>query len=100
VLWGAGAALGFPLGMSAATDDPARAAVRVSVVSSIGYTAFLAGPPLLGWLGDQVGVQRALLFVVAAVLLGAVVASATNRRTTPDPGSVEDVAMIGAPRSP
>ena len=44
VLWGFGAALGFPVGMSAAADDPERAAVRVSVVSSIGYTAFLAGP--------------------------------------------------------
>ena len=41
VFWGVGASLGFPVGMSAAADDPARAAVRVSVVSSIGYTAFL-----------------------------------------------------------
>jgi hypothetical protein len=30
---------GFPVGMSAAADDPHGAAVRVSVVSSIGYTA-------------------------------------------------------------
>ena len=48
VLWGAGASLGFPVGMSAAADDPAHAAARVSVVSTIGYAAFLAGPPLLG----------------------------------------------------
>ena len=47
VLWGFGAALGFPVGMSAAGDDPARAARRVSVVSTIGYGAFLAGPPLV-----------------------------------------------------
>ena len=33
VLWGFGAALGFPVGMSAASDDPARSAARVSVVS-------------------------------------------------------------------
>ena len=32
-----------------------RAPARVSVVASIGYTAFLAGPPLVGLLGDQVG---------------------------------------------
>ena len=51
LLWGVGASLGFPVGMSAAADDPARAAARVSVVSSIGYTAFLAGPPLIGLLG-------------------------------------------------
>jgi fucose permease len=36
LLWGFGAALGFPVGMSAAGDDPVRAARRVSVVSTIG----------------------------------------------------------------
>mgnify|MGYP007030189103 CR=1 FL=1 len=44
VLWGLGASLGFPIGMSAAADDEAHAAARVSVVSTIAYTAFLAGP--------------------------------------------------------
>ncbi|WP_233576218.1 MFS transporter [Saccharopolyspora rhizosphaerae] len=66
-IWGLGASLGFPVGMSAAADDPARAAARVSVVSTIGYTAFLAGPPLLGYLADHVGTLHALLLV--AVLL-------------------------------
>ena len=72
--WGLGAALGFPVGMSAAADDPARAAARVSVVSSIGYMAFLAGPPVLGLLGDRFGVTRALLAVGVAVLLSLAVA--------------------------
>jgi predicted MFS family arabinose efflux permease len=67
--WGLGAALGFPVGMSAAADDPERAAARVSVVSAIGYVAFLAGPPILGLLGDRVGVVRALLAAGGAVLL-------------------------------
>ena len=57
-LWGAGTALGFPVGMSAAADDPAMAAAWVSVAASIAYTAFLAGPPWIGFLGDQVGVLR------------------------------------------
>lgn len=73
VLWGLGASLGFPVGMSAAADDPAKAAARVSVVSTIGYTAFLGGPPLLGFLGSQVGVLHALL-VVAVVLVPSVLA--------------------------
>jgi MFS family permease len=63
VLWGLGASLGFPVGMSAAADDPVHAAARVSVVSTIGYTAFLAGPPVLGFLADRVGVLNALLLV-------------------------------------
>jgi fucose permease len=76
LLWGAGAALGFPVGMSAAADDEAGAAVRVSVVSSIGYTAFLAGPPLVGLLAEpeRLGVLHALLVVFVALLVGAVVA--------------------------
>lgn len=73
VLWGAGASLGFPVGMSAAADDPARAAARVSVVSTIGYAAFLAGPPLLGFVGDHVGTLDALL-VVAVLLVPAALA--------------------------
>jgi MFS family permease len=67
-VWGLGTALGFPVGMSAAADDPARAAARVSVVAVIGYTAFLAGPPLVGFLGDHVGVLRALLVVPLLLL--------------------------------
>jgi len=72
LVWGLGASLGFPVGMSAAADDPARSAARVSVVSTIGYGAFLAGPPLLGWLGDRVGTLDALsavtLLMVPAAL--------------------------------
>ena len=68
-VWGVGASLGFPVGMSAAADDPARAAARMSVVSTIGYTAFLAGPPLLGFLGDHVGVLRSLLVVGAMAVI-------------------------------
>lgn len=81
VLWGAGAALGFPMGMSAAADEPERAAARVSVVSTIGYTAFLAGPPLLGFLGDAVGIRTALLAVGVAVLASFLVAPVARERT-------------------
>jgi len=68
-VWGVGASLGFPVGMSAAADDPKRAAARMSVVSTIGYTAFLAGPPLLGFLGDHVGVLHSLLVVGAMAVV-------------------------------
>ncbi|MCW2613395.1 MAG: major facilitator superfamily 1, partial [Frankiales bacterium] len=78
LLWGSGAALGFPVGMSAAADDPSQAPVRVSVVSSIGYTAFLAGPPLIGFLAEAVGILRALLVVLVA--LGVALAVAGSSR--------------------
>ncbi len=68
-VWGIGISLGFPLGMSAAADEPERAHERVSVVATIAYTAFVAGPPLLGFIGDRVGVLRALTLVSALLLL-------------------------------
>lgn len=62
-LWGLGASLGFPVGLSAAGDDPENAVDRVGAVSIIGYAAFLVGPPILGVLGEQVGyVMHLLLF--------------------------------------
>jgi MFS family permease len=72
-IWGVGASLGFPVGMSAAADDPARAPLRLSVVTTIGYTAFLAGPPLLGLLGDHFGVLRALIVVGALSMVAMLV---------------------------
>ena len=78
VVWGLGASLGFPVGMSAAADDPARAAARVSVVSTIGYAAFLAGPPLLGQLGDRVGTLESLLAIAVLMVPAAVSVTAAR----------------------
>jgi fucose permease len=73
VLWGLGASLGFPVAMSAASDDPARAAVRVSTVATMAYGAFLIGPPVIGFVGQHVGVLAALwipfVFVAIAGIL-------------------------------
>ena len=81
VLWGLGASLGFPVGMSAGADQPSMAAARVSVIASIGYCAFLAGPPLIGFLGAQITVLKAL--TAAAVLLGLALLIAGNLRPAP-----------------
>jgi cyanate permease len=78
LLWGVGASLGFPVGMSAAADDPVKAPARVSVVSTIGYTAFLGGPPLVGFLGSHVGVLHALL-LVAVILVPSALAVPSAR---------------------
>ena len=77
-LWGLGASLGFPVGMSAAADEEARAPVRISVVATIGYLAFIAGPPLLGFLGEHLGVLRALSVVGALALLALLVLPAVR----------------------
>lgn len=79
LLWGLGAALAFPMGMSAASDDPRHAAARVSVVATIGYIAFLAGPPFLGFLGDHVGLRAALLAILVPIAVALVLAGATRK---------------------
>ncbi len=83
-LWGMGAALGFPVGISAASDHPRRAAARVSVVTTIGYSAFFVGPPLIGFIAHHVGYRHALLFVGIPIALGLVVMNAVR----PLPGAV------------
>jgi fucose permease len=90
-LWGIGACLGFPVGMSAAADEESRAPARVSVVAVIGYTAFLAGPPLVGLLGDRVGVLRALLIVPLLIVpaLALVPVLRPPRTAAPAPVPVE-----------
>ena len=89
-VWGIGASLGFPVGMSAASDDPRYAAVRLSVVTTVGYLAFLAGPPLLGFLGNHVGTLHALLAVGAVSTIAVVLAPVAR----PLPAAHVDVAGV------
>ncbi|MGL5909275.1 MAG: MFS transporter [Phycicoccus sp.] len=89
-VWGLGSALGFPVGMSASADDPARAAARMSVVATIGYSAFLAGAPLLGLLGDAVGVLRSLSLVGALALLALLVVPAVREPSPRPPAPPRD----------
>lgn len=79
-VWGLGASLGFPVGMSAAADDPERAAARVAAVATVGYFAFLVGPPLIGFLGERIGLINALWVVLALVIVTAVSSPAARER--------------------
>jgi fucose permease len=96
-LWGLGTSLGFPVGMSAAGDDPRHAAGRVSVVASIGYVAFLAGPPLIGFLGDEVGTLRALTATAGLVALGLLVSGALCPPAAPEGSRRERDALAREP---
>ncbi len=91
VVWGLGASVGFPLGISAAADG-GNSEARVSVVATLGYTAFLAGPPLLGALGDRVGVHPALLVVAVVSVPGMLLA----RSARPPEGASAAPGAAGA----
>lgn len=77
-LWGAGTSLGFPLGMSAAADDPARAAARVGAAAMIGYLAFLCGPPVLGFVSEQIGLLNTLYIIVGLIVASGLASGATR----------------------
>jgi predicted MFS family arabinose efflux permease len=77
-LWGAGVSLGFPLGMSAAADDPEKAAARVSAAATIGYIAFLCGPPILGIISERVGLLNTLYVLVVLIIASGLASGAAR----------------------
>lgn len=78
-LWGLGGSLGFPIGVSAAADHPTHSARRVSIISIFGYMAFLVGPPVLGLVGEHVGILNAFYLVALMLLLSLLVAPRAMR---------------------
>ncbi|MEU4238426.1 MFS transporter [Actinoplanes sp. NPDC026619] len=80
LLWGLGCALGFPVALSAAGDSGASPTARVSLVATVGYLAFLVGPPSLGLLGQHVGLRGAMLVVLAFLVFAALAAPALGGR--------------------
>ena len=66
-LWGLGASLGYPLGISAAADVPRNAPARVAAVATVATVSGLLGPTVIGLLGEVMGLPQA--FAAVAVLL-------------------------------
>lgn len=78
-LWGVGVSLGFPLFISAAGEGE-NAARKVSFVTTAGYAAFLVGPPLLGFVGQAVGLLNMFYLLALFMAAAAFFASATKPR--------------------
>jgi MFS family permease len=84
LLWAVGVSMGFPLGTSAAAASGPNPAARVSVVSSIGYFANLAGPPVIGVLAQSAGLLSALWLIVALFVAAFAAAGALRPRLAGD----------------
>jgi hypothetical protein len=82
-LAGLGIANAVPLLFSAAGRVP-PAGTSLSAVFTVGYTAFIAGPPLIGVLADAIGLPETLALLVPAALtvtaLGGRVPTPARRR--------------------
>lgn len=96
-LWGCGAALANPIAISAASDDPQRAAARVSVVTSFISFSSLTAPPLLGLLIDEVGGRHALLVICVAALLSLSLAAQVRRLPVEDKAPGPESATDAGP---
>ena len=74
-LWGGGTALCFPLAVAAASDEPAGAQARVSMMASLASVAVMTAAPLIGVVAVAFGgPQHALLVVVVPLVAGLFVA--------------------------
>lgn len=78
VLWALGVALGAPVAYSAAADDPRTATASVSAVATMGYCSLLIGPPVIGFLGQGVGLLNALLVVLLLIALAGIASGAAR----------------------
>jgi len=78
ILWGLGAGLGVPIGFSAASDDPQRAAARVAAVTSFSTIAGLVMPQVIGHLGDVIELRQALMVACGAAVLSFLLARAVR----------------------
>ena len=80
VLWGLGASLGFPVALSAAGESGEDSARRVSLAATVGYVAFLVGPPVIGFVGEHYGLRAALVLPLILVATSAFITPAVRER--------------------
>ena len=80
-LMGLGLAAVFPLSLRAAGEDPELAGPALAAVSTVGYTGFLAGPPVIGLLAEVLGLAGALACVSGLLVLAAAVATHLTERS-------------------
>ncbi|MDO5034773.1 MAG: MFS transporter [Actinomycetaceae bacterium] len=80
IAWGFGASIGFPTAASALSTDPKMTAARISVLSTIGYGAFLIGPPLIGYIANFVGYRQAIGFIILPALISLYLARYIDER--------------------
>lgn len=82
-LFGAGLSCIFPVTLRAAGHvQNIQAAAAIASVSTMGYTGFLAGPPMIGFLAEWLTLRGALSGVVVLTFLIALVAGSIQQRSS------------------
>jgi MFS family permease len=97
---GLGVACVFPVVLSTAGDaDPDSSGPAVALVSTIGYTGFLAGPPFIGFVAERTTLALGLGVVALLAAVAAALAAQLrpSRPPVPRPCAVPCVATTAAP---
>lgn len=80
IMVGLGLATIVPITYSTAGNTPGMApGVGISMVTTVGYSGFLFGPPIIGFIADWLGLRIALSFVLLLFLLMLLLASRVPR---------------------
>jgi MFS family permease len=67
------------------------AGLAVGAITTVGYTGFVVGPPIMGWLADNVGLRAAMSGMLVATLgmaAGGIVMTRSRRGSSADPQPV------------
>jgi hypothetical protein len=81
-----------PAAFGTITGNTAEVGVAIAAVTTVGYTGFVLGPPIMGWLADAVGV-RATMAVITLSTFGILAGGFLSRgRTTAAEVTGEDPA--------
>lgn len=83
IAWGLGSALAWPIAISAAADRPETAARDVAAVSAAGYGAMMAGPILIGFMGEHLGLLTSFWALILFAALNAALAPAAREPWRP-----------------
>lgn len=78
IIWGGGMALGFPMVVSAMSDDNAMAAARVNMIITVVYISSISVGPALGALGQAAGIYVAFGIPLAMMVITAIFAGVTK----------------------
>ncbi len=62
-----------------AGNDGNSAGLAVGAMTTVGYAGFVVGPPVMGWLADEVGLRSAMTALLVAALGMALAGMATRR---------------------
>ena len=78
VLWGLGMSMGFPMSVSAMSDDPQRAPFRINMIISVVYISSITVGPVLGSVAEFTGLYVAFGIPLALMVISAILSPVTK----------------------